>query len=55
MYHVANRGFRGHAPPGNFDFGPFIKMQFNEIWDCFCTNIILPYIVSLKLLYLINM
>ena len=30
------RGVWGHAPLGNFDFGPFIR----RIWDCFRTNII---------------
>ena len=25
-----SRGVRGHAPPGNFDFGPFIRHDLVE-------------------------
>ena len=46
MYLCAKRvGVRGHDPPGNFDFGPFIK--YNLVESLLHNS---PFIVSLKLL-----
>ena len=30
--HVANEGVWGHAPPGNLEFGPFIRHNLVESW-----------------------
>jgi len=41
------RGIRRHAPPGNFDFGPFIRRNMVESGTAFAQT----FIVSLKPLY----
>ena len=28
----------GTLPRGNFDFGPFIRHNLVEFWDCFCID-----------------
>ena len=33
--HVANEGVWGHAPPGNLEFGPFIRHNLVESWTVF--------------------
>ena len=43
------RGVRGHAPLGNFDYGPFIRRNLVES-GTFSHKPRLPFIVSLKLL-----
>ena len=54
MHHVQsmwqNRGVWGHAPLGNFDFGPFIRCNLVESGTVFLHKHNLPFIVSLKLL-----
>ena len=42
-----SRGVRGHAPLGNFDFGPFIRHNLVESGTIFAQT----FIVSLKPLY----
>ena len=43
-------GSGGGAPPGNFDFGPFIRCNLMESGIVFAQTYYLPFIVSLKLL-----